>query len=177
MPSVVSHAIAGLAIGYAGSPRGRAAGYALAGAACAVLPDIDAVTFWIGRNHHEWGAFSHRGITHSLLFALLLGAGAAALFFRKSGFWRASLCLALAAASHGVLDALTNGGSGVAFLAPFDSTRYFFPVRPIRVSPIRPRAFLSVRGWLVLRNEMLWIWIPSAVLVAIRRWKAVAARG
>ena len=45
-------------------------------------------------------------------------------------------------ASHGVLDALTDGGPGVAFLAPFDDTRYFFPWRPIRVSPLW-RGFFS----------------------------------
>ena len=43
--------------------------------------------------------------------------------------------LFLAIASHGLLDAFTDGGLGVAFFAPFDSTRYFFPVTPIEVSP------------------------------------------
>nr|HRC76832.1 rhodanese-like domain-containing protein [Kouleothrix sp.] len=32
---------------------------------------------------------------------------------------------------HGVLDAMTDGGLGVAFFAPFSATRYFFPFRPI----------------------------------------------
>src|SRR5215831_7502105 len=45
--------------------------------------------------------------------------------------------LFLATASHGVLDAMTNGGLGVAFFSPFDTTRYFLPWRPIRVSPSR----------------------------------------
>jgi inner membrane protein len=29
-------------------------------------------------------------------------------------------------ASHGVLDALTNGGHGIAFFSPFLNERYFF---------------------------------------------------
>ena len=39
------------------------------------------------------------------------------------------LYLFLSTASHGVLDALTDGGLGVAFFSPFDQTRYFFPFR------------------------------------------------
>jgi inner membrane protein len=39
-------------------------------------------------------------------------------------------------ASHGILDAMTDGGLGVAFFSPFDDTRCFFPFRPIKVSPI-----------------------------------------
>jgi hypothetical protein len=35
-------------------------------------------------------------------------------------------------ASHGALDAMTDGGLGIAFFAPFDNTRYFFPFRPIK---------------------------------------------
>jgi hypothetical protein len=42
----------------------------------------------------------------------------------------------LATASHGLLDAMTDGGLGVAFFSPFDKHRYFFPWTPIRVSPI-----------------------------------------
>jgi membrane-bound metal-dependent hydrolase YbcI (DUF457 family) len=42
----------------------------------------------------------------------------------------------LAMASHGFLDAFTGGGPGVASFAPFDDTRYFFPWRPLVVSPI-----------------------------------------
>jgi inner membrane protein len=44
-----------------------------------------------------------------------------------------ALCIAVATASHGILDAFTNGGLGVAFFAPFDKTRYFFPVTPMKL--------------------------------------------
>jgi len=81
---------------------------------------------------------------------------------------RPLLCgfLFLSTLSHGILDALTNGGLGVAFFAPFDDSRYFFPWRPIRVSPISVSGFLSSRGLQVLRSELQWIWLPAA-LVAI----------
>jgi len=68
-------------------------------------------------------------------------------------------------ASHGLLDALTNGGRGIALLSPFSNNRYFFPWTPIEVSPLGIKAFLSERGLIVLKSEMLWIWVPSIFIV------------
>ena len=42
--------------------------------------------------------------------------------------------LFLCTMSHALLDALTDGGLGVAFFSPFSNERYFFPWTPIRVS-------------------------------------------
>ena len=70
-------------------------------------------------------------------------------------------------ASHGALDAATDGGKGVAFFAPFDTTRYFFAFHPIAVSPLSPARFFGPRGLAVLRSETLWIGLPSAALVAL----------
>jgi inner membrane protein len=63
-----------------------------------------------------------------------------------------------------VLDAFTDGGLGVALLAPFDERRCFAPLRPIAVSPIGVGAFLSARGPAVLWSERLWIWRPFGLL-------------
>jgi inner membrane protein len=71
----------------------------------------------------------------------------------------------LATASHGLLDAMTDGGLGVACFSPFDNNRYFLPWRPIRVSPIGIGRFFSPRGLEVVRSELLWIWLPAALLV------------
>jgi inner membrane protein len=60
-------------------------------------------------------------------------------------------------ASHGLLDAMTTGGLGVAFFAPFSAERYFFPWRPILVSPIGIERFLSPRGAAVLMSELQWV--------------------
>jgi inner membrane protein len=68
-------------------------------------------------------------------------------------------------ASHGLLDALTDGGLGVAFFAPFDAGRYFLPWTPIRVSPIG-LGFFSARGAEVLASEVVWVWLPALALVA-----------
>jgi inner membrane protein len=74
------------------------------------------------------------------------------------------LLVAGVAASHGVLDAFTNGGLGIAFLWPWSAHRYFFPIQMIEVSPLGLRPFLSAWGLNVLLSELLWVWIPCTLL-------------
>ena len=68
-------------------------------------------------------------------------------------------------ASHGILDALTDGGLGIALLAPFDYDRYFFPWTPIVVSPIGIAGMFSKWGLEVMRSELVWIWLPCLFVV------------
>lgn len=70
----------------------------------------------------------------------------------------------LAAASHGLLDAMTDGGLGVAFFASFDNHRCFLPWTPIRVSPIGIGRFFKARSLAVVQTELLWIWLPAGLL-------------
>lgn len=67
-------------------------------------------------------------------------------------------------ASHGLLDALTNGGNGIALLSPITNDRYFFPWTPIEVSPLGIKALFSQRGFEVLTSELLWVWVPTAFI-------------
>ena len=168
MASVISHAVAAAAIGCAAGPPEAPGRFWAAVIACAVIPDLDAIGFRLGIPYGS--VFGHRGITHSILFALLTAAVAMAVTasgtpaeFRN----RVLLTFCLAALSHGLLDAATNGGLGVAFFSPFSNHRYFFPLRVIEVSPIGIRPFFSARGLEVLRSEAVWIWLPSAVLAGI----------
>ena len=169
MPTIFSHSIAALAVGHAVAPSGMPAKFWVASAACAALPDLDVVSFAFGVRYTDM--LGHRGITHSFSFALVLGVVVALLCFREvpilSSHW---LLLAsyffIITSSHAVLDALTNGGLGVAFFAPFTNERYFFTWRPIEVSPIGVGSFLSQRGLAVLLSEIKWIWFPSGVIVA-----------
>jgi inner membrane protein len=177
---VFTHAIAGAAIALAAAPAGRVRTTAALAAAAAVLPDIDALGVQFGFGHGH-GLLGHRGLTHSLLFAALAASAVALVFRRRPERGRVGLCVFAAAVSHGMLDALTNGGGGVAFLAPFDSSRYFFPVTPIRVSPLRAKALFSERGAAVLGSEMRWVWLPAGLVAlasaALRsRLKASANR-
>jgi inner membrane protein len=122
----------------------------------------------------------HRGFTHSLFFAALLAGLVTIPFLRQSRIsrWRLFFYLFLATASHGVLDAMTNGGLGVAFFSPFSNARYFFPFHPIKVSPIAVGRFFSARGLAVVRSEALWLWLPSAVIFAVFAFvRGVKGRG
>ena len=85
----------------------------------------------------------------------------------KKEFWRTSLFLGFVTASHGVFDALTSGGLGIALLSPVDNTRLFFPWTPIEVSPIGVKAFFSKWGLAVIKSELQWIWLPSFMVVVL----------
>jgi inner membrane protein len=75
--------------------------------------------------------------------------------------------LFLAAASHGLLDSITNGGLGVAFFSPFNNSRYFLPWTPVRVSPIAVTRFFTPRGLAIIQSEFVWIWIPAILFAAM----------
>jgi inner membrane protein len=179
MASAFSHAAAGLAIGTAFWRPGTPARYWILGAAVAALPDVDSIGFRFGIAYGDM--LGHRGLTHSLLFAAVLSAVVVAIAFpsgrgpvSRDTLW---LYFFLATASHGALDALTNGGLGVAFFAPFDSSRYFFPFTPITVSPISVRAFFTEWGMRVLASEVVWVWVPAILFAGTMLWTRRTARG
>lgn len=168
MPTIFSHAVAALAFGKVFAGEKRPVRFWVLAALCAVLPDADVISFSF--NPARGSMFGHRGFSHSLLFALLLALLVVTLAFRQrrafsKGWWSLVLFFFTVTASHGLLDALTDGGSGVAFFAPFDRARYFFPWRPIEVSPISLDRFFSSRGLEVIMSEIVWIWIPATLLV------------
>ena len=135
----------------------------------AVLPDIDVIAFRLGIPYEH--PLGHRGFTHSLAFAILAGVGAACLFPRlrafSRGWWPLVAVFSIAAASHGVLDAFTDAGLGVGFFIPFESTRYFFPWRPLHTSPIGVSAFFDGPALRILANELLWVWLPLGGLLLL----------
>ncbi len=170
MPSVISHAAVAVAAGAAFAPRGVPGHFWALSLISSTMADADVLAFWLGiPYHHIWG---HRGFFHSLFFGLLMSILFASVFFREADIFSRRwyfyfIFFFLLSASHGLLDALTNGGLGIALLAPFDKTRYFFSWRPIMVAPIRVGAFFSKWGLTVIKSELLWIWLPSFVMVVI----------
>ncbi|HVP76285.1 MAG TPA: metal-dependent hydrolase [Thermodesulfobacteriota bacterium] len=178
MASIISHAAAGAALSIAFAPD-RAPGRTWPlGIAAAILPDADSLLYYFRVSYSP--ALSHRGFFHSPFLGLIVTFLLMLLFFRDealfSGRWfRYFLVFFLAWISHGFLDALTNGGRGVAFLSPFSSQRYFLPWTPIQVSPMRIKSFFTARGWAVFKNELVWIWLPGFALVLfsrmVRFWK------
>jgi len=138
----------------------------IAGIIVSVLPDLDVISFHFHLPYAQ--DFGHRGASHSLLFAGLLALlGASAFYFFRASITRVFSFLFLAAASHGLLDAFTNGGSGIAFFWPFSATRYFAPFHPIEVSPLTLSRIMSARLGDVLLSELRWVWLPCAVLMLI----------
>lgn len=123
-----------------------------------LIPDLDVLAFKFKIPYEH--ILGHRGITHSIFFALLysLSIGKIYLRFFSSPFSKTSnfhSFLFLITLSHSILDAFTNGGLGVAFFAPFNSERYFFPYRPIPVSPIG----FTLKLYSITLKVLLWEFI------------------
>jgi len=130
-----------------------------------MLPDIDAIGFWLGVPYGS--TFGHRGFTHSIVFAVLIGIVGLCLG-PLSGVKRAVAFagLFLSTISHGFLDAMTTGGLGVAFFSPFSNERFFFEWRVIQVSPIGVTSFFSEWGVRVLESEIVYVWLPCSLIAA-----------
>jgi inner membrane protein len=127
---------------------------ALAFSVISIWPDVDAVGFLFGVSYGD--TLGHRGATHSLLLALLVGLVSYA-FAQRHGLSPARTAVfgTVVAASHGLLDTMTYGGGlGCALLWPFSDTRFWAPVRFIPISPIG-LGLLSARGLRVMLAEVV----------------------
>ena len=138
-----------------------------AGAVLTIIPDIDVVGFRLGIPYEH--ILGHRGITHSLFFAVIFSGVVARFIINpvKTNFFQLWVYLFLCMGSHGVLDALTNGGHGIAFFAPFMNERYFFPFTPIEVSTLNIRHFFQGQGLAVIKSELIWAWIPFLIVFIV----------
>ena len=184
MATAITHAFVALAMGKASFRRPMPMKFWLLSMACAAGPDLDVGLHSYGVHYEDlWG---HRGMTHSLLFALIVAIIIVSWLFRKPDeapwpsrrWWLLTLFFVAVTASHGIIDAFTNGGLGIAFFAPFDDTRYFFPWQPIEVAPLGLTLMFTREGWTVIRSELLWVWLPVAVLAAmILLLRRVSERG
>lgn len=177
MPTAFTHAAPALALGAVLLPPQAPRALWITGVALAVIPDLDIIAFSLNIGYSD--LLGHRGFSHSLFFAALTSILAFVAISRifpevmSRSLW---LYFFLCGASHGALDALTNGGWGVAFLAPLDNTRYFFPVRPVLVSPISLEGLLSEWGRTVLWNEIQWVWLPTMLAIMLRAISGRAER-
>jgi len=166
MPTIFTHPA--VSLGLAPWLRRIPASCVLLGAVLSIVPDLDVISFKLGIPYtHPLG---HRGFTHSIVFALLVSICAALAARRVSGSPVSLSALVpfffVSIASHGLLDAMTTGGEGVGFFIPISNHRYFFPFRPIRVSPIGAGPFVA-RAAAVLGSELRWVWLPLAVVAVM----------
>ncbi len=169
MPSAFAHAAVGASLTELLPRELRRAWIAVALGLLAAAPDLDVLAFRLGIPYEH--PLGHRGFSHSLCFAALVGLLSLPVW-RRALYARAGLAAlltAVAVASHGLLDSFTDGGLGIGLLLPFDDGRYFAPWRPILVSPLSVGAFLSGRGLAVLASELVWIGAPVLAFVTIVR--------
>lgn len=136
----------------------------VAAAVCACLPDLDVLGQLI--DIRESSLLGQRNFSHSIPFAVLLSLAVGVVLLRslKLGsrpWWRAFAFVFVAAASHGVLDAMSVGDIGVAFFAPFGG-RYFLPLRVLPVCPLFLARDAIPWAQLVAANEALYILIPAS---------------
>jgi inner membrane protein len=168
VPSILSHTVVSAAAGLSFAPRKLPKRFWVLSIVCSIVPDADVITFGFGIPYGHF--MGHRGFFHSPFFGLLFGLFITVAFFRDTRIFSRrwtffAIYFFLLTASHGILDAFTNGGLGIALLAPFDNTRYFFPWTPIVVSPIGVQPFFSQWGLAVIKSEILWIWFPALIIV------------
>ena len=123
-----------------------------------VAPDLD--TFVMRAFGMPFGGFfGHRGFFHSPFFLILFCGMLAGIVARRAWFWLAVMWW-VSAVTHPLLDALTDGGSGVVLLFPFSDARLFFPWRPIHVSPLEISRFFDKAGYI------LWSELPFCIAAA-----------
>ena len=75
MPTIISHGVAAVAIGKVFTAERLPMRFWVLTILCAMLPDIDVVGFAFGVSYSDM--LGHRGLTHSLPFALVVGFVAA----------------------------------------------------------------------------------------------------
>ena len=165
MASVFGHAIVGYTITKAASIKNYKWLLLLA-ILSSVLPDLDVLTFNFGIPYSH--PFGHRGFTHSIVFAIIW-AILLMLFFGKQNKVLWFVVIFFSTVFHGILDAMTTGGKGIGFFIPFNNERFFFPFRPIQVSPLGIEKFFSEWGIQVILSEVKYILIPCIIVLLILR--------
>lgn len=157
MPSALGHSLIGLSLVPFRPYKGQLLSTMFLSMAAASIPDLDVIGFEFGIRYGD--ALGHRGFSHSLLFGCLLGSLIAWAFFKNTRqsilqYFLVSIYFSIICISHGVFDAMTDGGLGIGFFIPFEDTRYFFSYRPIPVSPLNVSAFFTEFGWNILKAEI-----------------------
>ncbi|KAA8999306.1 metal-dependent hydrolase [Affinibrenneria salicis] len=169
MPTIVTHAAVPLCLGLGLGRKAIPPRLLLAGIAFSMLPDVDVLSFKLGVNYGN--ILGHRGFTHSLLFAVALPTLALLCHrFFRTGLLRIWCFLTVSLLSHSLLDSITTGGRGVAWLWPWENTRFFAPWQVIKVAPFSLARYDTPYGHAVIASELLWVWLPGLVLVLLLRW-------
>jgi inner membrane protein len=136
----------------------------------ALLPDADVLLMTLGVGDDS--VAGHRGASHSLLTAIAI-AVAGGVLARRYGWngLRTGLAVMLAIGSHGLLDALGQGGRAIPLLWPLSDQRFMAPWRCLPDAP-RGMKFLSRHGLFDAVLEFFYF-LP---ITAFALWPRLAAR-
>lgn len=176
MATLYTHAAVGLALGHVSFARRLPVLFWAVAGLLPIVPDLDAFS-----NAPYGSALGHRGFTHSLCFALILGFVASAATYRhfKVSVWTLACVFFLITATHGLLDALTTGGEGIPLFWPASDHR-FGPWGPIHLADIADE-FPNPWRSRAIRTELLWLWLPMTIVVGTvevyRRYRNSAVAG
>ncbi len=166
MTSLITHSLAGLLVySIASTIKDYPKRFWIICLLLPIIPDLDVIAFFFEIPYSS--PYGHRGFTHSIVFSITFSLFIGSFFARNQSFktkMTFSLLFFMSLISHTLLDAITNGGLGVAFFWPFHNDRYFLPWNPVQVSPLGIKAFISKRGIDVLISEFKYVISP---LIAI----------
>lgn len=163
MSSAVSHFVMGatIALPFTAVPSVRKAvrpiGLVLSAGLLSAAPDLDTAFFGVIPYAHFFG---HRGFFHSPFFGISVAVTLSFLLLAvlRSFGMKASAgvaaALALALASHGLLDAMTDAGLGVMLLYPFSEERFFLPWRPFHAPPVKISSLSIRQVQMMVRSEL-----------------------
>jgi inner membrane protein len=149
----LGHLVVGMAGGRLQAGDGPRLRPMLAFTALAMFPDLDGAARLLGAG--AGSPWLHRGALHSLLLSAAAAALAALLLPGGRGRAFTFAAAFATAASHGLLDLFTHGGSGVMLPWPLSPERLLAGWRPLPAAPMGLR-LLSPRGiWLMAREALL----------------------
>ena len=175
MPSAIGHAIFALSLSPFRPYNNKLLLSLILAMVCSTIPDLDVIGFEAGiRCGAVWRP---RGFSHSFLFSLITGIAVSYLFFNeecetKTDRFLISFFFFIITLSHGLLDAMTDGGLGVGFFIPVNNERFFFPIRPIPVSSMHIEAFFTSFGFSIFKQEMKFIgFVTGLVILSGYYWR------
>jgi inner membrane protein len=142
------------------------------GLSLSIAPDFDYALLWFFKFSNDW----HRGFSHSLVFALVLGISGA--FILKVDRIRNLFIFTAAAASHTLLDYATShtAEGGVTLFWPFSSRQFALGLtRGFEISLSEPTGAKMI-GHLV-RASVVEILVFGPVLLIVLTMRYMLIRG
>lgn len=172
MPFPVAHSLIGATVAAALARRSEARWQILClSAFLAVSPDFDYLLNLLRIGRGGW----HHGFTHSIVFALFVGAIVALVYGWRSvhGF----IVFSAATASHTLLDYVMTESRGVALWWPFTDRRYKFRApNPIDYTWDDSSFWHAAPDILRISLVELLVFVPILLLVIVLKSKAQTLR-